>query len=85
MSPLIPTAAPEDLDRSDAVVVCSEFAQDSFVRAGWRPEHVHVAYLGIDYNFFGAGQMPTPGRRLRAGPSPSSTHPFSRAERAPRP
>ena len=54
-------------------------------RAGWGPERDHVAYLGIDDNFFGAGQVPTPGGRLRAGPSPSSTHPFSRDEREPRP
>ena len=66
----ISRAALEDLDRSDAVVVCSEFAKDSFVRAGWRPEHVHVAYLGIDDNFFGAGQVPTPRRTAPSGPLP---------------
>ena len=66
----ISRAALEDLDRSDAVVVCSEFVKDSFVRAGWGPEHVHVAYLGIDDNFFGAGQVPTPRRTAPSGPLP---------------
>ena len=66
----ISRAALEDLDRSDAVVVCSEFVKDSFVRAGWGPADVHVAYLGIDDNFFAAGQVPTPRRTAPGGALP---------------
>jgi glycosyltransferase involved in cell wall biosynthesis len=66
----ISRAALEDLDRSDAVVVNSEFVKDTFVRAGWSQEQVHVAYLAIDDNFFWAGQAPTPRRTAPSGPLP---------------
>ena len=66
----ISRAALEDLDRSDAVVVCSEFVKGTFVRAGWDPEQVHVAHLAIDDNFFRAGPAPTPLRRAPSGPLP---------------
>ena len=66
----ISRAALEDLDRSDAVVVCSEFVRNTFVRAGWSREQVHVANLAIDENFFWAGQAPTPRRTVPRGPLP---------------
>jgi glycosyltransferase involved in cell wall biosynthesis len=66
----ISRAALEDLDRSDAVVVCSELVRDTFVRAGWSREQVHVAHLAIDENFFWAGQAPTPRRTAPSGPLP---------------
>jgi glycosyltransferase involved in cell wall biosynthesis len=66
----ISRAALEDLDRSDAVVVCSEFVRDTFVRAGWSREQVHVAPLAIDENFLSSGQAPTPRRTAPSGPLP---------------
>jgi glycosyltransferase involved in cell wall biosynthesis len=40
-----------DIDRSDAVLVNSEFVKETFVRVGWPPDRVHVVYLGVDDNF----------------------------------
>lgn len=63
-------AALEDLDRSDAVVVSSPFVKETFMRAGWNPERVHVAYTGIDENFFQYGDVPVPRRSVPTGPLP---------------
>jgi glycosyltransferase involved in cell wall biosynthesis len=57
-----------DIDRSDAVVVNSEFVKETFVRAGWSPDRVHVVYLGVDDNFRPeepAKRLPETGTRLR--------------------
>lgn len=66
----ISRAALEDIDRSDAVIANSAFVKETFVRAGWNPERVHVAYTGIDDNFLQVGQVPVPQRRLPEGPLP---------------
>jgi glycosyltransferase involved in cell wall biosynthesis len=66
----ISKAALEDLDRSDAVVVSSPFVKETFMRAGWSPERVHVAYTGIDENFFHYGELPVPRRSAPTGPLP---------------
>jgi glycosyltransferase involved in cell wall biosynthesis len=63
-------AALEDLDRSDAVVVSSPFVKETFMRVGWTPERVHVAYTGIDENFFHYGELPVPRRSAPSGPLP---------------
>ena len=63
-------ASLEDLDRSDAVVVSSPFVKETFMRAGWSPERVHVAYTGIDENFFQYGELPVPRRSAPSGPLP---------------
>jgi glycosyltransferase involved in cell wall biosynthesis len=66
----IARAALEDLDRSDAVVVSSPFVKETFMLAGWSPERVHVAYTGIDENFFQYGEVPAPRRSAPSGPLP---------------
>ena len=66
----IARAALEDFERSDAVVVSSPFVKETFMRAGWSPERVHVAYTGIDENFFEYGQVPVPRRPVPSGPLP---------------
>lgn len=66
----IARAALEDFDRSDAVVVSSPFVKETFMRAGWNPERVHVAYTGIDENFFRYGEVPVPRRPVPRGPLP---------------
>jgi glycosyltransferase involved in cell wall biosynthesis len=66
----IARAALEDLGRSDAVVVSSPFVKETFMRAGWNPERVHVAYTGIDENFFQSGEIPVPRRSAPSGPLP---------------
>jgi glycosyltransferase involved in cell wall biosynthesis len=66
----IARAALEDLGRSDAVVVSSPFVKETFMRAGWSPERVHVAYTGIDENFFHYGEVPVPRRSAPGGPLP---------------
>jgi glycosyltransferase involved in cell wall biosynthesis len=63
-------AALEDLGRSDAVVVSSRFVKETFMRAGWSPERVYVAYTGIDENFFHYGEVPVPRRSAPRGPLP---------------
>jgi len=40
-----------DIDRSDAVLVNSDFVKDNFLELGWPAERVHVVYLGVDDNF----------------------------------
>jgi hypothetical protein len=81
----IARAALEDFERSDAVVVSSPFVKETFMRAGWSPERVHVAYTGIDENFFSTGRSRCPAVRFPAGLSRCSSHPFCRDARAPRP
>jgi glycosyltransferase involved in cell wall biosynthesis len=66
----IARVALEDLGRSDAVVVSSPFVKETFMRAGWSPERVHVAYTGIDENFFHYGEVPVPRRSAPSGPLP---------------
>jgi glycosyltransferase involved in cell wall biosynthesis len=66
----IARVALEDLGRSDAVVVSSPFVKETFMRAGWSPERVHVAYTGIDENFFHYGEVPVPRRSAPRGPLP---------------
>jgi glycosyltransferase involved in cell wall biosynthesis len=66
----IARAALEDFDRSDAVVVSSPFVKETFMRAGWSPERVHVAYTGVDENFFQYGEVPVPRRSVPSGPLP---------------
>jgi glycosyltransferase involved in cell wall biosynthesis len=66
----IARAALEDFERSDAVVVSSPFVKETFMRAGWTPERVHVAYTGIDENFFHYGELPLPRRSAPSGPLP---------------
>jgi glycosyltransferase involved in cell wall biosynthesis len=66
----ISEAALEDLDRSDAVVAASQFVKDTFIRAGWSPGRVYVAYTGIDDNFLNLGQVPVPSRAPASGPLP---------------
>jgi glycosyltransferase involved in cell wall biosynthesis len=41
----------DDIDRSDAVVVNSDFVKDTFLALGWSPDRLHVVYLGVDDNF----------------------------------
>lgn len=55
----------DEIDRSDAVLVNSEFVKDTFLTAGWAPERIHVVYLGVDDNFF-AG-LDAPAREPGAG------------------
>ena len=54
-----------DIERSDAIVVNSEFVKETFIAAGWPADRVHVAYLGIDENFLRGVQArvraPAPG------------------------
>jgi glycosyltransferase involved in cell wall biosynthesis len=64
----IAKAALEDLNRSDAVVVSSPFVKETFMRAGWSPERVHVAHTAIDENFFHYGEVPR--RSVPSGPLP---------------
>jgi glycosyltransferase involved in cell wall biosynthesis len=66
----IARAALEDFNRSDAVVVSSPFVKETFMRAGWSPERVHVAYTGVDENFFQYGEVPVPRRSVPSGPLP---------------
>jgi glycosyltransferase involved in cell wall biosynthesis len=40
-----------DINRSDAVLVNSDFVKETFLRVGWSPDRVHVVYLGVDDNF----------------------------------
>lgn len=47
----IDRAVLHDIDRSDAVVVNSDFVKATFVACGWREDRVHVVSLGIDENF----------------------------------
>jgi glycosyltransferase involved in cell wall biosynthesis len=65
----ISRAALEDIDRSDAIIGNSGFVRETFVRAGWSPERVHVAYTGIDENFLQVG-APVPRRESPEGPLP---------------
>jgi glycosyltransferase involved in cell wall biosynthesis len=67
---MISRAALEDIDRSDAIIANSEFVKETFVRAGWSPDRIHVAYTGIDDNFLQVGQAPVPQRQAPEGPLP---------------
>ncbi len=40
-----------DIERSDAVLVNSEFVKENFLALGWPAESIHVVYLGVDDNF----------------------------------
>lgn len=44
----------EDINRSNHVLVNSQFVKDTFTLQGWDPNRVHVAYLGIDDEFLDA-------------------------------
>ena len=46
-----------DIDRSDEVLVNSDFVKETFVRCGWSPDRVHVVYLGVDDNFRPEGKV----------------------------
>src|SRR5207248_649798 len=52
-SGLIPTeqAILEDIDRSDSILVNSDFVKQTFLACGWPKERIHVVYLGVDDNF----------------------------------
>ncbi|HEY3728962.1 MAG TPA: glycosyltransferase family 4 protein [Solirubrobacteraceae bacterium] len=63
---LLPTeqAILEDIDRSDSILVNSDFVKETFLACGWPPDRVHVVYLGVDDNFLrGLGDAPRPRRR----------------------
>lgn len=66
-------AIQNDIERSDAILVNSEFVKETFIAVGWPADRVHVAYLGVDENFLGAVRAdvraPAPGplRLLFAG------------------
>jgi glycosyltransferase involved in cell wall biosynthesis len=63
-------AALEDIDRSDAVLANSHFVKETFMRAGWPPERLYVAYTGVDDNFLAAGEVPVPQREPTSGTLP---------------
>jgi glycosyltransferase involved in cell wall biosynthesis len=44
-------AALRDIERSDCVLVNSDFVKETFLRCGWAADRVHVIYLGVDDNF----------------------------------
>lgn len=50
---LLPTeqAILADIDRSDSILVNSDFVKDTFLACGWPSDRVHVIYLGVDDNF----------------------------------
>jgi glycosyltransferase involved in cell wall biosynthesis len=50
---LLPTeqAILDDIDRSDSILVNSDFVKETFLACGWPADRVHVVYLGVDNNF----------------------------------
>jgi glycosyltransferase involved in cell wall biosynthesis len=61
--PLAPTeqAILDDIQRSDSILVNSDFVKRTFLACGWPADRVHVVYLGVDDNFL-AGVMSAPAR-----------------------
>lgn len=62
----IDRAVLHDIERSDAVVVNSDFVKESFLACGWAEHRVHVVSLGIDENFL--RHVPPTPRRAADGP-----------------
>jgi glycosyltransferase involved in cell wall biosynthesis len=67
-SPSVPTLATErailqDIDRSDSILVNSDFVKQTFLASGWPAHRIHVVYLGIDDNFL--RRVGGPGPRVR--------------------
>jgi glycosyltransferase involved in cell wall biosynthesis len=53
LHPLSPTeqAIFDDIERSDSILVNSDFVKRTFLACGWPENRVHVIYLGVDDNF----------------------------------
>jgi GT2 family glycosyltransferase/glycosyltransferase involved in cell wall biosynthesis len=56
----------DDIDRSDSILVNSQFVKDTFVASGWPSEQVHVIYLGVDDQFLSC--VPVGPRAPQDGP-----------------